>query len=107
MANNSKGGTTIARAKTNGEVGPGSSEPFTYTTDSGEELTVASLAKPFKTAGELRKMRRASPIDLAYYIIERDLDKDGLRIVDEMSMEEFNDKFSRQWALHSGIDLGE
>lgn len=97
----------LGRAKTNGEVGPGSNEPFTYTTEGGIEITVASLAKPFNTAGELRKMRRATPLELAYYIIERDLEGEALDAVDEMTMEEFNDKFSRGWALHSGIDLGE
>jgi hypothetical protein len=97
----------IGKAKSNGEVGPGSNEPFTYTTESGVELTVASLAKPFKHAGELRKMRKANPIELAYYIIERDLNKEQLAAVDEMTMDEFNELFSRQWANHSGIDLGE
>jgi hypothetical protein len=85
----------------------GSEEPFTYTTEDGKEITVASLARPFGTAGELRKLRGASPIELAYYIIERDCDAEALAIVDAMSMVEFNDKFSRQWAQHSGIDLGE
>lgn len=98
---------TIGRAKTNGEVGPGSSDPFTYDCEDGRTITVASLAKPFKTAGELRKMRGANPIELAYYIIERDCSAEELAIVDAMSMEEFNEKFSRQWALHSGLDLGE
>ena len=93
--------------KAPGEVGPGSNEPFTYTTESGVEITVSSLAKPFKNAGELRRMRRSNPIDLAYWVIERDCDKDQLAAIDAMSMEEFNDKFSREWALHSGIDLGE
>lgn len=98
---------TIGKAKTNGEVGPGSNEPFTYTTESGVELTVASLAKPFKTAGELRQMRKANPLEIAYYVIERDLTGEALDAVDAMAMDEFNEKFSRQWALHSGIDLGE
>jgi hypothetical protein len=105
---------TKTRARANGHVSGtigngrvGSEEPFTYTTADGKEITVASLAKPFGTAGELRKLRGASPIDLAYYIIERDCDPETLAIVDAMSMEEFNDQFSRQWAHHSGIDLGE
>lgn len=89
------------------EAGPGSNEPFSYTTESGVEITVSSLAKPFRNAGELRKMRRSNPIDLAYYVIERDCSKEQLAAIDEMSMEEFNDKFSRAWAMHSGIDLGE
>lgn len=98
-----------ARAATNGSVTKttGSEDPFTYTTDDGNEITIASLARPFNTSGELRKLRGASPIELAYYIIERDCDKETLAIVDAMSMEEFNNKFSRQWAIHSGIDLGE
>lgn len=98
---------TIGKAKTNGEVGPGSTEPFHYVTESGVEIVVASLAKPFKTAGELRRQRRANPIELAYYIIERDLEGEALQAIDDMPMDEFNDKFSREWALHSGIDLGE
>lgn len=85
----------------------GSKDPFTYTTESGKTITVASLAAPFHTSGELRRMRKSNPIDLAYYIIERDCDDETLAIVDEMSMDEFNDKFSREWAAHSGIDLGE
>jgi hypothetical protein len=92
----------------NGKAGPaGSKEPFTYTTESGATITVASLAAPFNTAGELRRMRKASPIDLAYFVIERDCDSDTLEVVDEMSWEEFNEKFSKQWAEHSGISLGE
>jgi hypothetical protein len=98
-----KSNTGIARP--NAATGPGVDEPFTYTTDSGEAVTVGSLAKPFKTAGELRKMRSASPIDLAYYIIERDCDKAQLAIFDAMTMDEFNDSFARQWAEHSGIEL--
>lgn len=98
---------TVRAARPTGGVGPGSSEPFTYTTESGDEITVASLAKPFNTSGELRLMRKANPIDLAYYIIERDCDQATLAIVDAMSMDEFNNKFSRSWAAHSGIDLGE
>ena len=91
-----------------GKTGPtGSKDPFTYTTESGQEITVASLAAPFRTAGELRRMRKAAPIDLAYFVIERDCDEETLAIVDEMSWEEFNEKFSRQWAEHSGISLGE
>ena len=101
------GKAVLGRAKTNGEVGPGSNEPFTYTTKSGVEITVASLAKPFRTAGELRKMRKANPLELAYYIIERDLKGEALEAIDDMEMDEFNDDFSRAWALHSGIDLGE
>jgi hypothetical protein len=97
----------IGKPKSNGEVGPGSNEPFSYTTEAGVELTVASLAKPFNHAGELRKMRKANPIELAYYIIERDLNKEQLAAVDAMSMDEFNNQFSKLWALHSGIDLGE
>lgn len=108
MANNK----TAVRRPTGrvGSVGNprgGSEDPFTYVTDDGRTITVASLARPFGTAGELRKLRGASPIELAYYIIERDCDAETLALVDAMSMEEFNDKFSRQWALHSGIELGE
>lgn len=95
------------KSKSNGSGPTGSKDPFTYTTESGLTFTVASLAAPFNTAGELRKMRKASPIDLAYYVIERDCDEDTLAIVDEMSWEEFNEKFSKQWAEHSGIALGE
>jgi hypothetical protein len=97
----------IGKAKTNGQVGPGSTEPFHYFTEDGVEIVVASLAKPFRTAGELRAMRKANPIELAYYVIERDLEGEALEAIDAMPMDEFNDKFSREWALHSGIDLGE
>lgn len=86
-------------------VGPASDEPFTYTTPGGVEFSVASLAKPFKTSGELRKMRNTSPLNLAYYILERDLTVDQLTGVDEMTMDEF-DTFSREWAEHSGMSLG-
>jgi hypothetical protein len=98
---------TIARPKNQGSTGPGSSDPFTYTCDDGTTITVASLAKPFSTAGELRTHRNDSPITLAYWIIERDCTPEQLEHIDAMTMEEFNDKFSREWALHSGIDLGE
>jgi len=99
--------TALTRNAT-GKTGPaGSKEPFTYTTESGKTFTVASLAAPFHTAGELRKMRKATPIDLAYYVIERDCDEETLEIVDEMSWEEFNDVFSKKWAEHSGLSLGE
>jgi hypothetical protein len=98
--NNGHASSTISSRNT------GSEEPFVFTTDDGETITVASLAKPFKTSGELRKMRGASPIDMAYYIIERDCDKAALDLVDAMTIDEFNE-FSRQWALHSGIELGE
>ena len=97
----------LARAKGSRVTGPGSNEPFTYTTDSGVEITVTSLAKPFKTAGELRRMRSMPPIEIAYFVIERDCNKEQLKAIDEMDFEEFNEKFSRQWAEHSGIDLGE
>jgi hypothetical protein len=100
--------TALLPGKTSKSAGPtGNKEPFTYTTEAGQTITVASLAAPFKTAGELRKMRKASPIDLAYYVIERDCDEETLEIVDEMSWEEFNEVFSKQWAEHSGIALGE
>lgn len=89
------------------EVGPGSDDDFTYTTRSGEVVTVASLSNPFKTAGELREMRNASPMDLSYYVIERDCDEATLAVFDAMSFEEFRDDFAPQWAAHSGIDTGE
>lgn len=89
------------------DTGPGSDDPFTYTTRSGETVTVASLASPFKNAGELRKMRKASSMDLSYYIIERDCDEATLAVFDAMPFDEFRDDFAPQWAEHSGIDTGE
>jgi len=97
----------VGKPKHNGQVGPGSNEPFHYTTESGVEIVVSSLAKPFRSAGELRKMRSAPPVEIAYFVIERDCNKEQLAAIDDMDMDEFNDKFSRQWAEHSGIDLGE
>lgn len=88
------------------DTGPGSNEPFTYVTDTGKSVTLTSLAKPFKTAGELRTHRKDSGLDLAYYVIERDSDPEQMAAVDEMSMEEF-DRFSKLWTSHSGISLGE
>lgn len=87
-------------------TGPGSDEPFTYVTDSGAEFTVPSLAKLFRTAGELRRMRAMSPMDMAFYVIERDCDAAQLEAFDAMEMDEF-ERFSEEWAEHSGVDLGE
>lgn len=86
--------------------GAGSDEPFTYTTAAGDSFTVSSLAKPFHSAGELRKHRRDNPVEIAYFVIERDLTKDQLKVIDALDMDEFN-TFSKAWAEHSGIDLGE
>ena len=100
---------TKTKAHSNGksETGPGSDEPFSWEAPNGTTITVSSLAKPFRTAGELRAHRSDSPIELAYYIIERDCDKTMLTALDELTMDEFNETFSRAWAAHSGIDLGE
>lgn len=97
--------TAILKNQT-ADTGPGSDEPFTYTTAGGESFTVASLAKPFATAGELRRHRKDNPVDIAYFVIERDLTREQLKIIDAMDMDEFNE-FSKAWAEHSGIDLGE
>lgn len=88
------------------KTGPGSDEPFTYATDAGAEFTLPSLAKLFKSAGELRRMRRMSPMDMTFYVIERDCTPEELDAFDAMEMDEF-ERFSAEWAEHSGVDLGE
>lgn len=92
--------------KVNG-TGPGSDDDFTYTSDSGQTLTIASLAKAFRTAGEIRKARNMAPLDVAMTIVERDCTPEELAVFDAMSFEEFTERFSTQWAEHSGVDLGE
>jgi hypothetical protein len=95
------------KAKTNGQVGPGSSEPFTYTTQAGNTFTIASLAKPFETLGELMDLHGADPLTIAMYIIKRDCTTpDSMAAAKAMSIEEFA-TFSQQWADHSGISMGE
>lgn len=102
--------TNIPRASNRPAKVDGSEEPFVYTLPiEGDEadvtITVASLAKPFKTAGELRNMRNTSPLNLAFYLIERDCTEAQQGYIDELSMDEFN-AFSEAWAEHSGIPLG-
>jgi hypothetical protein len=92
---------------TPGPDGPASNEPFIYTTRSGKSITLPSLAKPFKTAGEMRKMRHLSAVDLAWTIIERECTKEQLAIVDAMEFDEFAEDLSVQWIEHSGISTGE
>jgi len=86
--------------------GPGSDDPFVWNCKAGGTLTVPSMSKLFKTAGELRRMRGASPIDVAMFVIERDCSPKELGQFDEMSMEEF-EEFSVAWGTHSGVDAGE
>lgn len=88
------------------KAGPSSDDPFEYTTDGGGTVTVPSLAKLFTSAGELRRMRKMSAIDLAMYVVERDCDAEQLEAFDAMPMDEF-ERFSEQWAEHSGVDVGE
>lgn len=99
-----------SRAKSNGAVGggrgAGSDEPFVWTSPDGVEITVRSLSKPFATSGELRAHRNDNPIELAYWIIEQDCNKEQLAAIDALTMEQFNDDFSQAWAEHSGIDVG-
>ena len=109
-------GVTMPRASTRPAKVEGSEDPFVYVlpieVDQDDAaavadvtVTVASLAKPFNTAGELRKMRNTSPLNLAFYLIERDCTAAQQEFIDELSMDEFND-FSEAWAEHSGIPLG-
>jgi hypothetical protein len=86
--------------------GPGSDDDFVYKTDGGGTITVPSMAHLFKTAGELRRMRSKSPIDVAMFVIERDCSPAELELFDNLSMEEF-ERFSVAWGEHSGVDAGE
>lgn len=100
---------TRARAKTNGSVparGAGSDEPFHWVSPDGVEIEVRSMSKAFETAGELRAHRNDSPLDIAYWIIEKDCNKEQLAALDKLTMDEFNE-FSRLWAEHSGISTGD
>jgi hypothetical protein len=95
-----------APKKLSAKRGPGSDDDFVYKTDAGGTITVPSMAHLFKTAGELRAMRKASPIDVAMWVIERDCSPAELELFDNLSMEEF-EKFSTAWGEHSGVDAGE
>lgn len=86
--------------------GPGSDDPFVWDCKAGGTLTVPSMSKLFKTAGELRRMRNKPPIDVAMFVIERDCSPKELEQFDAMSMDEF-EEFSVAWGNHSGVDAGE
>lgn len=87
-------------------TGPGSDDPFVYTTRAGATLTVTSMAVALN-AGEIRKLRNKPASEWAFYVIERDCDTDDLEAFDAMSAAELKDDFFPQWNEHSGTSLGE
>lgn len=95
-----------ATKKAPAKRGPGSDDDFVYKTDAGGTITVPSMAHLFNTAGELRRMRSKSPIEVAMFVIERDCSPEELELFDALSMDEF-ERFSVQWGEHSGVDAGE
>lgn len=85
-------------------TGPGSDEPFNYTTDAGVTITVPSLAKI--KAGVIRKTRKLEPGDQMFTIMEAVADEATLAAIDDMDGDELA-RFTEQWGAHSGADLGE
>lgn len=81
------------------------SKTFSYTSDSGEKVTIAAYDK-VATAGFIRRNRRESEAELGWMLLEKAADEDALAIIDEMPQSEFT-KFSEEWQKASGAGLGE
>ena len=83
---------------------PKPSSDFTFITEAGVTVVVPK----FKTMpmGLVRKMRKESPIEQMFLILERLASKDALAILDEVEAGEFN-TFIEAWQADSGITAGE
>lgn len=87
-------------------TGPGSDAPFTYKFTTGIEVTVPSMSKIFRNAGEMRRNRNMTPVDLMWWVLERETTDEQLATFDDIEMDEFNE-FTDAWMVHSGATPGE
>lgn len=84
---------------------PGKGEKFTYTADDGTVISVPSL-NSLMTFGFSRTHRHLSPDEQVYVVLEDNLDKDTLALVDALDRTETK-AFVEGWQEHSGIEVGE
>jgi hypothetical protein len=80
------------------------SKDFAYVAESGATITVPKFKRI--PMGIVRQMRRESPIEQMFLILEKLASKETLAVIDVMGADEFN-TFVEAWQADSGITAGE
>lgn len=90
-------------------AGPPPTDDFEFTAPNGEMITLPPMGRALNAA-ELRKLRKASPIEILYHVIERDhADDPGIfdSALGSMSLEKDMPRLVQEWQEFSRISVGE
>lgn len=80
-------------------------EKFHFTSEDGVKITLPRFGQAFK-AGWMRKHRHEDSSELGWKMIETAADEKNLKLVDELSLDDFN-KLTDAWLSNSDTTVGE
>lgn len=81
------------------------SKTYTHTFENGSTITLPRFDSVM-TFGRTRRLRKLSPDDLLFTVMEEVCTEDQLAVLDEMGTEE-TEAFFTEWQEDSGVSLGE